>query len=69
MIIQNSILDYYSIPKKLSNLGINVGWKRVVLVSKKPDGTDVNETDRIGRGNTIKVSSDPEAALKWLKDK
>jgi len=64
----NSVLDYYNVARTLSDLGIGKGWKRAVLIPKRPGDPDIFETESAGKGNTIKVSSDPEVALRWLHD-
>ena len=65
----DSVMDYYDLLRTFSDLGIDIAWRRVVLISKNQDGPDVFDTEQIGRGNSVKVCSDPKIALSWMNNR
>ena len=63
--IQNNVMDYYRLPKKLYTYGIAKGWKRAVLVQKNQD-KGIFETEYVARGLKVQICSDEERAVEWL---
>ena len=63
--IQDNLLEYYRLPKKLYNLGIGKGWKRAVLVHSE-SGKDIFETEYVARGLKVQICSIEKRAGEWL---
>ncbi|MDO9171154.1 MAG: hypothetical protein Q7W29_04905 [bacterium] len=65
--VTSSTLDLYSIPRVVKEAGVSGGIKRALVVTEITPDFDFLETTSVNVGNQVKLFTDPEAALAWLK--
>lgn len=65
--VTSSTLDLYSIPRVVKEAGVPGGLKRALVVAEITSDFDFLETTSVNAGNQLKLFTDPDAALAWLK--
>ncbi len=65
--VTSSTLDLYSIPRIVKEAGVSGGIKRALVVAEITQDFDFLETASVNAGNQVKLFTDSEAALAWLK--
>lgn len=65
--ITRSTLEIYSIPRVVKEVGVPGGMRRALVVGGITDDFDFFETASLNAGNLIKLFTDPDEALAWLK--
>ncbi|MBA4378909.1 MAG: hypothetical protein C0395_09715 [Gemmatimonas sp.] len=65
--ITSSTLEIYMIPRVVKEAGVSSGIKRALVVAEITPDFDFLETTSVNAGNLVKLFTDPEAALVWLK--
>lgn len=66
-LVTSSTHEIYVIPRVVKEAGVPGGIKRALVVAEITQDFDFLETASINAGNVIKLFTDPEAALAWLK--
>jgi uncharacterized protein (UPF0276 family) len=65
--ITSSTFDIYSIPRIVSKSGIPISCKRAILIAGSPEDFHFLETASVNVGQQIRMFSDRERALEWLR--
>jgi hypothetical protein len=65
--VTSSTLEIYSIPRVVKEAGVSGGIKRALVVAEITQDFEFLETTLVNAGNLVKLFTDPEAALTWLK--
>ena len=65
--VTSSTIEIYSIPRVVKEVGVPGGLKRALVVTEITPDFDFLETTSVNVGNQVKLFTDPEAAIAWLK--
>ncbi len=65
--VTSSTLELYSIPRIMKGAGLPGSTKRALVVAEITPDFVFLETASVNAGNQVKLFTDPEAALAWLK--
>ncbi len=66
--VTSSTLEIYTIPRVVKEAGVSGSIKRAVVVAEITQDFEFLETASVNMGSQVKLFTDPEAALAWLKD-
>jgi hypothetical protein len=62
-----STIEIYLVPEILKEIGLPLSGKRALLVSTDLDDYAFFETTSVNRGHRVKVFTDPDLAIDWLR--
>ena len=65
--ITRSTLEIYSIPRVVKDVGVPGGMRRALVVGGITEDFEFLETASLNAGNLIKLFTDPDEALAWLR--
>ena len=67
--IELSTIELFELPSLMELAGIDRTWKRVVLIGSDESGADPHffENVALNRGYNVKVCTDFDEAINWLK--
>lgn len=65
--VTSSTLEIYTIPRVVKEVGVPGGLKRALVVTEITPDFEFLETASVNAGNLVRLFTEPEAALAWLK--